>query len=86
MARPLSHIAQDILRAWPKPSVHALPYIRAMHACSAITDMYGADTAESVVRYFLANAGTWRGETARNVKAELNAMLRECEAGRKAKL
>jgi hypothetical protein len=27
------------------------------------------------VRYFLANASSWRGETARRIKAELNAML-----------
>jgi hypothetical protein len=56
-----------------------------MHECSAITDSYGADTAESVVRYFLSNAQSWRGDAARAIKAELNAMLRECEARRKAK-
>ena len=42
-----------------------------------LTDMYGCDTAASVVRYFLANASTWRGEVAKRVKAELNAMLKE---------
>jgi hypothetical protein len=33
------------------------------------------DSAKSVVAYFLANAGTWRGDTARRVKAELKALL-----------
>jgi hypothetical protein len=28
------------------------------------------------VRYFLANATSWKGETARAIKAELKAMLK----------
>jgi len=28
------------------------------------------------VRYFLSNATTWRGDTARRIKAELKEMLR----------
>jgi len=34
------------------------------------------DSGDSIVRYFLSNASTWRGETARRVKKELNAMLK----------
>ena len=34
------------------------------------------DSGRSVVAYFLANAGTWRGEVARRVKKELNAMIK----------
>jgi hypothetical protein len=37
--------------------------------------MYGADDARGIVMYFLANAGTWRGENARRIKAELKGML-----------
>ena len=44
-----------------------------------ITDNYYLDSAESVVRYFLANAGTWRGEVARRIKAELKEMLKNVE-------
>ena len=28
-----------------------------------------------IVRYFLSNATTWRGEDARRIKAELKALL-----------
>lgn len=77
MKRPLSHIAQEILRTWTKPSAHALPYIRAMHKCTTLDDHYGADSAESVVRYFLSNAATWRGADARRIKAELHTLLSE---------
>jgi hypothetical protein len=42
-----------------------------------VTDAYGYDNGRSIVMYFLANANTWRGETARRVKAELKALLKE---------
>jgi hypothetical protein len=38
---------------------------------------YGYDDAQSIVAYFIANAATWRGDTARRVKAELRAMLKD---------
>ena len=46
-----------------------------MRALDSISDKYYYDDAESVVRYFLANAGQWRGDKAREIKAELKAML-----------
>jgi hypothetical protein len=76
MTRPISIIAVEICRDWQSPYFGAAPYLGAMRYLSSIDDMYGADSARSVVAYFLANAKTWRGETARRVKAELNAMLK----------
>lgn len=75
--RPLHAIAADIGNDWKKPYFGAVPYLEAMRALTSITDDYYADSAESVVRYFLANATTWRGEHARRIKAELNAMLKK---------
>jgi hypothetical protein len=46
-----------------------------MRHINGIGDKYYADDASSVVRYFLANATAWRGDTARAIKAELKAML-----------
>jgi hypothetical protein len=37
--------------------------------------MYGLDSGDMIVRYFLANASTFRGESARRIKKELNSML-----------
>jgi hypothetical protein len=34
------------------------------------------DGAETIVRYFLSNASTWRGEDAKRIKAELKSMLK----------
>jgi hypothetical protein len=73
--RPLYVIARDIARDWSKPNYAAVPYLDAMCGLSNISDRYYYDSAESVVRYFLANAGQWRGDKAREIKAELKAML-----------
>ena len=43
---------------------------------SGMDDVYGAESAKDVVIYFSANASTWRGETARVVKAELKRRLK----------
>ena len=77
MARNIHEIASEILRDWKKPYFGAIPYIEAMLQLNTIHDDYYLDTAESVVIYFLANAQTWRGETARRIKAELREMLKE---------
>jgi hypothetical protein len=74
-ARPLHAIALDIQRDWSKPNYAAVPYLQAMRALDSISDKYYYDDAESVVRYFLSNATSWRGDKAREIKAELKAML-----------
>ncbi len=73
--RALKAIAADITDNWPKVYFGAVPYLDAMKALTSIDDRYYEDSARSVVRYFLANAGTWRGDDARRIKAELKAML-----------
>jgi len=73
--RPLSVIARDIRAHWPKVYFGAVPYLQAMAQLGSINDKYYEDSARSVVNYFLANAGTWRGEDARRIKAELKSMV-----------
>ena len=73
--RQLSAIAREISQDWKKPYFGAVPYIGAMSTLSDINDRYGYDDARSIVRYFLSNATSWRGDTARRVKAELKGML-----------
>lgn len=74
--RPLYQIASDIRKAWPKPYFGAVPYIEAMASLNSIKDNYGYDSAKSIVLYFLANANTFRGDKAREIKAELKAMTK----------
>ena len=74
--RPLYQIAGEIAMNWPKPYFGAVPYLEAMYSLNSLSDNFYGDSAESVVRYFLSNAMTWKGESARRIKAELNLMLK----------
>jgi hypothetical protein len=74
--RTLAAIAREIAQDWQKPYFGAVPYIRAMSTLGDINEPYGYDSGESIVRYFLSNATTWRGDTARRVKTELKGMLK----------
>jgi hypothetical protein len=74
--RPIYEIALEITRDWKKPYFGAVPYLDAMRSLTAVTDSYYSDSAKSVVLYFLSNANTWRGETAKRVKAELKALVK----------
>lgn len=75
MTRSLRAIAADIEDNWPKVNFGARPYLDAMHQLDSINDAYGWDSADSIVRYFLGNASTFRGEKARAIKAELKALI-----------
>ena len=74
--RSLSVIAAEIRKDWKKPYFGAVPYLNAMMCLDKITDNYGFDSGKMIVLYFLGNAGTWKGETARRIKKELNAMAK----------
>lgn len=76
--RPLHVIAQEIMADWTAGTsrMYAWPYLTAMTQLDDVHGAYYEDSAASVVRYFLANATTWRGETARRIKAELKAMIK----------
>jgi len=72
--RPINEIAAEIRREWKKPYFGAVPYLHAMSSLVSVDDYYGADSGHSVVTYFLLNASTFRGESARNIKKELKAL------------
>jgi hypothetical protein len=80
MARELHQIAREINDDWRLKgkgvSPYARPYLDALHTLESIDDNYYLDSADSVVRYFLANASTYRGEKAKALKAELKGMLK----------
>lgn len=74
--RSIRTIAYEIRKDWgSKVNYAAQPYLNAMQTINTIDEMYGMDSAKSVVLYFLSNARSWRGETARRVKAELKGMI-----------
>ena len=74
--RPLYEIAREIRADWKNVYFGAVPYLDAMSGMGSINDNYGYDSGKSIVNYFLANAGTWRGEVARRIKSELKTMIK----------
>ncbi len=59
--RTISEIANEIKNDWKKVYFGAVPY--------------GVDSADSILIYFLANAKTWKGQTAKRIKIELKNLL-----------
>lgn len=71
----ISQIAAIIAQDWKKVNFAAKPYLQAMFSLNTLEDDYGNESAASVVRYFLSNAGSWRGEVAKQVKAKLKEII-----------
>lgn len=74
--RNIYEIAADIRKDWKataKNGVYfgAVPYLDAMQSLTDKNSNYGLDSALSIVSYFLANASTYRGAKAKELKAEL---------------
>jgi hypothetical protein len=75
--RAISAVAREIIGDWgDNINYAARPYLGAMLNLTKITDVYASDRAEHIVRYFLSNANTYRGATARRLKAELKEILK----------
>lgn len=76
MSRTLSSIAREIRLSWKNVNYAAKPYLEAMASLNSVQDNYYYDTGDSVVRYFLSNATSWKGDDARRIKAELKEILK----------
>jgi hypothetical protein len=70
-AKTLSQLARLIQQDWKKINYAAAPYLDAMRQLESVDAAYGYDSGRSIVRYFLGNAGSWRGDVAKVVKTEL---------------
>lgn len=74
--RTIREIAHEIENTWENVSVYAQPYLDAMFYLDSVNDKYICDSGKSIVLYFLANAGSWHGDDARRIKAELKVMCK----------
>ena len=74
--RKIYEIAAEIRKDWTVVNFEAKPYLSAMATLSDVKDNYGCDSGRTIVAYFLSNASTWRSETAKRVKKELNAIIK----------
>ena len=73
----VSEIAHAIAKDWQNVSPYAKDYLNAMKEIRSVKENYYADSAHSVILYFLANAGSYRGENARTYKALLKDLIKE---------
>lgn len=73
----LNQIASLIFFDWKKVHYSAEPYLNAMGSLKDMDSKYILDDATSIVAYFLSNAGSWKGDVAKEVKKELNSRLKE---------
>jgi len=74
--RQVNTIASEILNHWKKPYFGAVPYLEAMQNLHTVNDMYMYEDGKSIVRYFLSNASTFKGDDAKRLKLELKSMLK----------
>lgn len=74
--RSISTIAREISVEWKNVSPYAKPYLNAMLTLHSTQDKYGLDDAHSIISYFLANASSFRGGKAKELKAELKALAK----------
>jgi len=69
-------IRRDFAEQGKKIPASAQPYLDALRTLGTVDDAYGMDSGKSIVAYLLSNLGSYKGETARAVKAELKARLK----------
>jgi hypothetical protein len=73
--RPIFQIANEIANDWKSINYAAQPYLEAMLEIASIDQNYGYDTARGIVTRFLGNASSYRGDKAKQLKAELKDLL-----------
>lgn len=69
--RPLYEIAKEIRQDWKNMPNYAKAHFEGFQHATSINEMYFQDSVKGEVLYFLSSASTWRGETAKRIKAEL---------------
>jgi hypothetical protein len=85
---PLYKLSDTIQRecrdkAW---FAYAKPYVQAMGSLDSVKDYYYSDSGVSICLYALSNLTYWRGEVARQVKAEIKRHIESNTASHVAEL
>ncbi len=71
----ICEIAQFIIDDWSKQGRVPKTYLEPMLSIDTLDDMYGADSASSVVAYFISSASSWKGDVAKVTKKHLTDLL-----------
>lgn len=73
--KTLGELKCIITRDWKNVNFGAKPYLDTFNQIDE-TGHYGMDGWKEMVLYFLCNASSWKGETAKAVKKELNRRVK----------
>lgn len=73
--RTLREIAREIRREWKNIPPDALECLIPMYQLDSVNDYFMLDDGKSIVLYFLARSGGFRGDAARRIKAELKSLV-----------
>lgn len=76
ISQMIYNIRRDLKTQGKKVPFGAVPYMDALSLTDNMDDRYGVETARDLVPYLLCNLSTYRGETARMIKAEFNRRLK----------
>ena len=71
----MESIAKSKGKYWRHAFPYAAPYADAMMSLTTLDDKYGWDSGRDIVARFISNAASWKGETAKAIKAELRKRL-----------
>lgn len=69
-------IVRDLRAQGKQVPAAAKPYLDAMRTMGSINENYGMDTGASIVGYLLSNLASYKGETAKAIKAELKSRMK----------
>ena len=70
----MESIAKGKHRYWRDMFPYLAPYADALLSLNSIEDNYMFDSGRTIVGGFLSNCSTWKGETAKRLKAELRTI------------
>ena len=72
----LSQISDLIYRNWNNMPLNAYRYVEAMFQLDNINESFNNETGVEIISYFLANAKSWQGDVAKDVKQYLNNLIK----------
>ncbi len=73
-------ISRDFRSQGKEVPYNLVPYLDALRQMDSADDVYGVESGKSIIAYALSNMASYKGPTARAVKAELKRRMKESKA------
>lgn len=73
-------ISRDLQSQGKEVPYNLVPYLDALRQMDSADDVYGVESGKSIIAYALSNMASYKGATARAVKAELKSRMKASKA------